>query len=92
MGPLELTLTILLFAMGLILVAAILIQQGKDKNLSGSIAGAADTFMGRTKAKKIDKFLSKLTIIVSILFAIVVICAYLFIWFLFVLNKIIAYI
>ena len=79
MGPFELAITISLIAMGIFLILAILVQQGKDKNLSGSIAGAADTFMGKTKASKLDKLSSKLTVVFSIIFTLVVTCAYLFI-------------
>ena len=66
----------LLLVMALFLVVAVLFQSGKDKRLSGSIAGGAETFFGKAKGSSMDKMLSKLTTIVSIVFMIVVIAMY----------------
>lgn len=66
----------LLLVMALFLVVAVLFQSGKDKRLSGSIAGGAETFFGKAKGSSMDKMLSKLTTIVSIIFMIVVIAMY----------------
>ncbi len=51
-------------------------QSGKSHNLSGTIAGGADTFFGKTKGKTIDRVLSKLTTVVAIVFALLVIVVY----------------
>ncbi len=72
----ELFLGILLLVMAVFLIAAVLMQSGKDKKLSGSIAGGADTFFGKTKGAAADKVLSKLTTIVAIVFVVVVIAMY----------------
>lgn len=72
----EIFLGILLLVMAVFLIVAVLMQSGKDKKLSGSIAGGADTFFGKTKGATADKVLSKLTTIVAIVFAIVVIAMY----------------
>lgn len=66
---------ILLLA-ALFLIVAVLLQSGKSHGLSGTIAGGAETFFGKTKAKSMDKLLSKLTTIVAILFAVLVIVVY----------------
>ena len=66
-----------LIAASLFLVIAVLMQSGKSHNLSGAIAGGAETFFGKTKATTIDKKLSKLTTVVAIVFAALVIAAYL---------------
>ena len=76
MNPIELTLGIVLIAMALFLVIAVLMQQGKDKKLSGSIAGGTETFFGKGKGKSWDKILSRLTTVVSILFAVLVVAMY----------------
>ena len=76
MNPIELTLGIILIAMALFLVIAVLMQQGKDKKLSGSIAGGTETFFGKGKGKSWDKILSRLTTVVSILFAVLVVAMY----------------
>lgn len=72
----EVFLGILLLVMALFLVVAVLMQSGKDKNLSGTIAGGADTFFGKGKAEKADKLLSTLTSVVSAVFVVVVIVMY----------------
>ena len=51
-------------------------QSGKDKKLSGAIAGGAETFFGKANGTKADKVLPLLTTIVSIVFVVVVILMY----------------
>ncbi len=76
MGALEITFGILVIVMSLFLIVAVLLQSGKDTHMSGAITGSADTFFGQSKANTWDRMLSKLTIGVSIVFAIVVILMY----------------
>ncbi|MBQ3125426.1 MAG: preprotein translocase subunit SecG [Clostridia bacterium] len=76
MGVLEIIIGIVLLIMAIFLVAAILMQSGKDKRLSGTIAGGAETFFGKTKASTMDKMLSKVTTIVAIVFAVLVLVLY----------------
>lgn len=76
MGALEITLGILVIVMSLFLIIAVLLQSGKDTHMSGAITGSADTFFGQSKANTWDRMLSKLTIGVSVVFAIVVILMY----------------
>ena len=57
----------ILLALGVI--ASVLLQSGKSAGLSGSIAGGAETLMGG-KAKGLDEKLGKLTVVLSIAFAI----------------------
>ncbi|MBQ8342093.1 MAG: preprotein translocase subunit SecG [Clostridia bacterium] len=72
----EYVLGIALIVMALFLLIAVLMQSGKDKRLSGSIAGGAETFFGKTKGKQWDKVLSRATTVVSIVFAVTVVVAY----------------
>ena len=67
MGALEYVLGGVLIAMAIAIAILVLAQSGKDKRLSGTIAGGADTFFGKTKGSSADKLLSKLTIVVSAL-------------------------
>jgi preprotein translocase subunit SecG len=76
MGALEITFGILVIVMSLFLIVAVLLQSGKDTHMSGAITGSADTFFGQSKANTWDRMLSKLTIGVSVVFAIVVILMY----------------
>ncbi|MBQ7714714.1 MAG: preprotein translocase subunit SecG [Clostridia bacterium] len=77
----EIPTTILVFGIVVIvaavfLIIAVLMQQGKQHNLSGTIAGAADTFFGKTKGSTISKKLSVVTSVVAILFVIMVLAYY----------------
>lgn len=72
----EIVMGIILLVAAVFLVIAVLMQSGKSHNLSGSIAGGAETFFGKTKGKAIDKMLSKLTTIVAVAFAVMVIVVY----------------
>lgn len=67
---------IILIVLSVIIIGLVLVQSGKDKSLSGAITGGSDSFFGQSKAKKKDKILSKVTLVVSIIFALVVIAAY----------------
>ncbi|MBQ1956985.1 MAG: preprotein translocase subunit SecG [Clostridia bacterium] len=70
------TLGIILLVMAVFLTVAVLAQSGKDKNLSGAIAGGADTFFGKTKGNTIDKLISKITAAVGVIFTLLVIVMY----------------
>ena len=50
----ELALGIALLVMAVFLVAAVLLQSGKDKSLSGAITGGSDSSFGRTKTSRRD--------------------------------------
>lgn len=75
----ELIFGIVIMVVAVFLIVAILLQSSKDKGLSGSIAGNADSFFSKTKGHTLDKVLSKLTFIISIVFAILVIAMYIYV-------------
>lgn len=75
----EFILGIVLLVFAIALVVLVLFQSGKDKRLSGTIAGAAETFFGKSKAADNEKKLTIATTILSIVFAIVVLVMYFFI-------------
>ena len=54
-------LTILQLISGLAVTLVVLFQSGKRSGLSGAIAGGADTFMTKSKAKTWDAKLAKMT-------------------------------
>ena len=72
-----LAIGIILIVAAIFLTIAVLMQHGKSHNLSGTIAGASETFFGKSKASTIDKKLSVLTTVVAIIFVILVLVAYL---------------
>lgn len=75
-SAIEWVLGIAILLTGLFLIFAVLMQSGKDKRLSGSIAGGAETFFGKSKANTWDKVLSRLTTIVAIVFGVLVLVMY----------------
>jgi preprotein translocase subunit SecG len=76
MNPIELVLGIVLMVLALFLIVAVLMQQDKDKKLSGTITGGADTYYGKGKGKSRDKILARATTVAAILFAILVVAMY----------------
>lgn len=76
MTKVDIVFAIILLVAAAFLTIAVLMQSGKSHNLSGTIAGGADTFFGKTKGKTIDRVLSKLTTVVAIVFALLVIVVY----------------
>lgn len=57
---------LIIFALGLIVL--VLAQQGKTAGLSGAIAGGAETFFGKKKARSIEGMLERLTKICAVVF------------------------
>ena len=51
--------TVIQVLCGLFLIAVVLLQSGKSAGLSGAIAGGADTFLSKNKAKTMDAKLAK---------------------------------
>lgn len=72
----KLVLTIIQVLAALFLIAVVLLQSGKSAGLSGAIAGVADTFMAKNKARGWDAKLARWTKWVAIGFMLItlVIC------------------
>ena len=64
----QLILSIIYFIVALVLIAIVMLQSGKSAGLSGAIAGGADTFLSKNKAKSADARLAKMTKWVAIVF------------------------
>ena len=71
MFSMSMVLTILQVLCSLAMVAIVMLQSGKSAGLSGAIAGAADTFLAKNKAKSLDAKLAKMTKWVAIAFILV---------------------
>ena len=68
MGTLKLVLTVVDVIAAVFLTAVIMLQSGKSAGLSGAIAGGADTFLSKNKAKSWDAKLARWTKWVAIAF------------------------
>ena len=72
----EIALGIVLCVLAVILIVCVLLQSGKEKSLSGSIAGAGESFFNQGKSRAKDKILSRVTTILSFVFVILVVVMY----------------
>lgn len=70
---LVIAITIVQLLTCLFLIAVVLLQSGKRSGLSGAIAGGAETFLSKNKAKSIDAKLAKATKWVAGAFAVLTI-------------------
>ena len=61
MNALHTILTIIQVILAVGLVVIVTIQSGKSAGLSGAIAGGADTFLSKNKAKSVDAKLARWT-------------------------------
>jgi preprotein translocase subunit SecG len=69
---------VLLILFDLFLIAVVLLQPGKTAGLSGSIAGGAETFFGKNKAKSFEgklAFYTKVAAVGFIILSIVLVFA-----------------
>ena len=57
----NLAITILQVVLSLAMIAIVMLQSGKSAGLSGTISGAAETFLSKNKAKSLDAKLAKMT-------------------------------
>ena len=64
----QIVLSVIYFVVSLALIAVVMLQSGKSAGLSGAIAGGADTFLSKNKAKTADARLAKMTKWVAIVF------------------------
>lgn len=64
-----LTIVYVLICIGLVVV--VLMQEGKSAGLSGAISGVADTYWGKNKGRSMEGALSKITILLTVLFFVI---------------------
>ena len=67
---------IILLALSALMIGLVLAQPGKDKKLSGAIAGGSDTYYGKGKGNRADRVLSRITVAVAVIFFAIVIAMY----------------
>lgn len=62
----EIALKIVLVIFSLGLIGVVLLQKGKSAGLSGAITGGAEHLFGKQKARGLDLFLQRLTIVLAV--------------------------
>lgn len=76
MQAIEWVMGIALVVIAVFLLIVVLMQSDKDKRLSGTIAGGADTYFGKGKGRSRDRLLARITTVVAILFAVLAVATY----------------
>ena len=75
MTALEIILGILVIIVSLVIIAAVLMQQGRRAGVNGVISGGADTFLSKNKARTLDAVLARWTKWVAVLFFVLAVVA-----------------
>ena len=75
MSAVEIILGVLVIIVSLVIIAAIILQQGRRAGINGAISGGADTFLSKNKARTFDAFLARWTKYIAILFFVLAIVA-----------------
>lgn len=70
-GVVKTILTVLFVLISLAITVIVLMQEGKQAGLSGSVSGAADTYWGKNKGRSVEGALEKATTILGILFIVI---------------------
>ena len=72
----EYVLLAILLLSAVFIIVAVIFQKSSDEGLSSTIAGGNESFYGKEKSAHTDKLWFKLTLIVSIVFVVAVLLAY----------------
>lgn len=64
-------LTVIFFLICLLITVVILLQEGKQAGLGGTISGAAETYWGKNKGRSMEGNLEKITKIAIVLFFVI---------------------
>ena len=76
MGITEIIVGSLIIIFAIVIIAAILLQEGRRAGIKGAISGGADTFLSKNKARSVDAFLARWTKYIAIAFMILVVIAF----------------
>ncbi len=76
MNAAEIIVGVLIALLAIVIIAAILLQEGRRAGINGAISGAADTFLSKNKARSVDAFLSRWTKVIAIVFMLLVVLAF----------------
>lgn len=57
----EIILGVVMLLLSLVIVFAVIMQQGRRSGISGAISGGADTFLSKNKARTVDAALARYT-------------------------------
>ena len=69
----EIILGIALLICALLIIAIIILQEGRRSGIAGAISGGADTFLSKNKARTLSAKLQRITKYVAAIFVVLVI-------------------
>ncbi len=72
MGVFEIILGSILIIFSIVIILAIILQEGHQQGV-GVVTGGADTFLSKNKARSVDAFLSRWTKVFAIAFVLIVV-------------------
>ena len=75
MSAVQIIIGVLVILVSLIIIIAVLFQQGRRAGINGAISGAADTFLSKNKARTAEAKLGRWTKYFAILFFVLAIVA-----------------
>ena len=75
MSAVEYIIGALVILISLVIIAVVLLQQGRRAGINGAISGGADTFLSKNKARTVDASLARWTKYIAILFFVLAIVA-----------------
>ena len=75
MSVVEIIIGALVILVSLVIIAVVLLQQGRRAGINGAISGGADTFLSKNKARTVDASLARWTKYIAILFFVLAIVA-----------------
>ncbi|NLZ72766.1 MAG: preprotein translocase subunit SecG [Bacteroidales bacterium] len=78
MGVWEIIVNVIYLLICVAIIAIVLLQAGRSAGISGAIAGGAETFFGKNKARSKEGILKKATVVVAVLFVFISIILSLF--------------
>lgn len=71
----EIIVGALSLVLSIVIIAVVLLQQGRRAGITGAISGGADTFLSKNKARTVDASLARWTKYFAIAFFVLVIVA-----------------
>ena len=75
MGVWDVVIGVAVMLVAIVIIAVVLLQQGRRAGVNGVISGAADTFLSKTKARTADAKLARITKYIAIGFFVLVLAA-----------------
>lgn len=75
MTVIDIILGVLLLISSVLIIAVILLQEGRQAGISGAIAGGADSFLGKNKGHTMSARLEKWTKVIAIGFFLLTLAA-----------------